>query len=80
MQLREAEKLALSIPNWEQRLKSLDWVGRIYARAGYLEDAKRAFGKQAAVPYAIWTARLVSGDLPGALRDIATIPSEPMQW
>ena len=71
--IHEAETAAVNIRFLDDRSNPHTWAASLYARAGYLDDAARVFDKQTSSlppasqpPFALWCARVVYGDLPGA--------------
>jgi tetratricopeptide (TPR) repeat protein len=75
--LREAEAAATKIAFLDDRSNPHSWAASLYARAGYLEDATRAFGKSSEPasepPYSLWRARVLYGDLIGAEKTLESI-------
>jgi tetratricopeptide (TPR) repeat protein len=71
--IREAETAAAGIRPSPERDKSFRWIGSLYARAGYIGDARRAFGAQLRPAYQLWEAQVVYGDLAGAEKSFETI-------
>ena len=71
--IREAETSAVNIPFLDDRSNPTTWAASLYARAGYLDDAARAFGKLSVPPYVLWRARVLYGDLAGAEKSLESI-------
>jgi tetratricopeptide (TPR) repeat protein len=74
--IREAETASVNIQYLDDRSDPHSWGARLFARAGYLDDAARAFGKlDPAVepPYDLWRARVLYGDLAGAEKSLESI-------
>jgi hypothetical protein len=64
--IREAELASVNIRFLNDRSNPSGWAGRLYAQAGYLEDAARAFTKALDSPSmkpepSLWRARVVYG-------------------
>jgi tetratricopeptide (TPR) repeat protein len=70
--IREAETAAASNRNLDDRRSETSWAGRLYERAGYLDDAVRAFGNPAGA-CGLYRARTVYGDLAGAQKCVEAI-------
>ena len=71
--LLEAEAASVGITILPDRSTPLPWAARLYARAGYLEDAARAWKKAGEGQEQLISARVLYGDLPGGLNVIAAI-------
>jgi tetratricopeptide (TPR) repeat protein len=77
--VREAETAAANIGFLDDRSNPHSWAASLYARAGYLDDATRAFGKPSSgqpasePPYDLWRARVLYGDLIGAEKSLESI-------
>jgi hypothetical protein len=71
--IREAETSAVNIRFLANERSPSLWAGGLYARAGYLDDAARAFGKSSHLPYQLWQARVLYGDLAGVDRTLESI-------
>src|SRR5947208_3237495 len=75
--IREAETAATNIRFLNDRSNPRSWAASLYARAGYLDDATRAYGKPSdpasGPPYDIWRARVIYGDLAGAEKTLESI-------
>lgn len=73
----EAESAAADIRLLEDRSDPHAWAGRIYARAGYLDDAERAFavspGSSDGPPYPLWRAWVVYGRLDRAEKSFESV-------
>jgi tetratricopeptide (TPR) repeat protein len=72
--IREAEVAAKNVPILPDKSRPVLWAGNLYARAGYLDDAERAYSKTDVPPVTVFRARVVYGDLAGAekyLRSLA---------
>lgn len=74
--IREAEAAAVNVPVLDDKMRPSAWAASLYARAGYLDDAARAYGKTSEPPVLLWRARVLYGDLAGAEKDLASI-SDP---
>src|SRR5438477_12744346 len=63
----EAETASNGIPILPDRSKPLSTVADLYARAGYLQEAKRALSKAGGSAEQLSYARALYGDVDGAL-------------
>ena len=71
--IREAEKASVNIPFLDDRSQPSLWAARLYAQAGYLDDAARAIGRQPTPPQYLLKARVLYGGLIGADQSIQAI-------
>jgi len=71
--IREAEVAAKDIPILPDKSRPAQWAGNLYARAGYLDEAERAYSKAAVPPVTVFRARVVYGDLAGAEKYLQSI-------
>lgn len=71
--LQDAESWSIHIPAFEDRSVPAAWMGRLYARAGYLDDSRRAFGRTSQTPVALIKASVVYGYIADADRTLDRI-------
>lgn len=71
--IREAEVDAAGVPMLPDRSRPEEWAGRLYARAGYLDDATRAYGKTGDVQIILLRARVIYGELPDVDKGLESI-------
>lgn len=71
--IHEAEIASAHTVMFDDRSRPSDWEGHLYARAGYLEDAARAFGTHPAYPTVLLKAQALYGDLPSAEKGLEAI-------
>lgn len=71
--VQEAERATVQVQFLDDRSNPRSWASRLYARAGYLNDAVRANGGRDDA-YQIWRARVLYGDLAGGERTIESMP------
>lgn len=69
----EAETNSTGIQFLPDRSEPLLVAGRLYMRAGYLDDAARVFGSLSDDRYHLWKFRAVYGDLDGADKTLESI-------
>lgn len=73
--LQAAEAASTDIQVLDDRTRPAEMLGRLYARAGYLNASAHAYSRTSAVPFALLKARAVYGDLRTATREAAAIPN-----
>jgi hypothetical protein len=80
--IREAETASSNIRSFDDRSSPAGWAGHLYARAGYLGDAERAFSRAAAIsPFPLLKAYVLYGDLTAADKMLGCIEdSEQKGW
>jgi hypothetical protein len=75
--LLEAESSSTNIHLLDDRTNPHTYIGSLYAHAGYLEDAERAFAREASSapgpPYPLWRAWVVYGRLDRVQKSIDAI-------
>lgn len=79
--LREAEAAAAGTVRLENRRDPFAWIGSLYERGGYLDDARRVFLKSPGAAVHL-RARVLYGDLPNALAEAESKkdPVERAAW
>ncbi len=76
--IQEAETTSLHIPAFDDRSIPAEWAGHLYARGGYLEDAKRIFARTSSFPFALLKAYVLYGRLSQA-DELLTHVSDPYE-
>ena len=76
--IREAEIASANIRLFEDRSIPAEWAGHLYARAGYLEDAGRAFGRSSRFPFPLLEACVLYENAAEAERMLMSV-SDPSQ-
>jgi len=71
--LLEVETAAAGIAVLPDRGEPLPWAARLFARAGYLDDAARVLTKAGRGQEQIASARVLYGDLPGGLQAVGAV-------
>jgi len=71
--IQAAERDSLQIAMLDDRSRPGEWAGHLYARAGYLSEAARAYSRTSTVPFALFKARIIYGDLAGTEKGIASL-------
>ena len=74
--LEAVETVSVKVPVLNDRARSAELLGRLYARAGYLDAAARAYRRTTTLPVQLWKARIVYGDWLTAEKEAAAV-NEP---
>jgi len=64
--IHEAEAASLNIATFDDRSVPAEWVGHLYARAGYLEEAERACARSGSFPFSLLKAYVLYGRISSA--------------